>query len=280
MTPSLPKSLRFLTACIAFVFGATGCQTFRQAELQTTYLTFSGQQEATLGSQYNQELQKEFQIVDDPVVKSWVEKLGQELIANSPPCDQQFTFNVTTTPEVNAFAIPGGFCYVNAGLIAQADNEAEVAAVVGHEVNHVTKRHGMRSMQRAMGIDLLTQVASADPKTGTAVQLIAGSGGLVAMRSFGREDEREADLYGVEAMYKSGYDPRFAITFFEKLRAGEQSGGSVFARALSTHPATQERIDNIRAQIATYDLSRPMRSDSAEFKEVKKRVMQYAKPAK
>lgn len=269
----------FLSLLIAIIAGASGCATFRKMEIGTANLAFSAKDESNIGTEYSQQLAKEYQFVNDEYVQNWVRGLGAKLVATSPPCPQTFTFSVTTSPEVNAFAIPGGFCYVNAGLINQADTEAEVAAVVGHEINHVTQRHGMRSMQRALGLDILNQLANIDPRSAAAAQVISGPGGLVAMRGFGRQDEREADFYGVEAMYKAGYDPRFAVTFFEKLRAGEQSGSSMFSRALSTHPATQERIDNINAQIAQYDFSKPLVSDSKEFQEVKRRIRLLIPPA-
>lgn len=277
MSHRLITTMKHLLVTFSAVCLVVGCQTTRGLELQASYLTFPAQDEKQLGTEYAQQIQQEVQILDDAVVQQWVNRLGQELVAQSPPCSQTFIFQVTTDDAVNAFAIPGGFCYVNAGLIRVADNEAEVAAVVGHEINHVTKRHGMRSLQRTVGLGVIAQsLGAADPKAATAVQLVSQAGGLVAMRSFGREDEREADQFGVEAMYKAGYDPRAAATFFEKLYAGEQaagrSGGNIFSQALSTHPTTPERIQNIRAQVATYDLSRPLKLDSPDFQAVKGRV--------
>ncbi|MCC6546015.1 M48 family metalloprotease [Candidatus Sumerlaeota bacterium] len=275
---NIARLLSLFLIIAAFVVASTGCATFRSVEMGTANLAFSAKDESNIGTEYSQQLAKEYQFVNDEYVQNWVRNLGAKLVAASPECPQTFTFNVTTSQEVNAFAIPGGFCYVNAGLINVADTEAEVAAVVGHEINHVTQRHGMRSMQRALGLDIVNQIANIDPRSAAAAQVIAGPTGLVAMRSFGRQDEREADFYGVDAMYKAGYDPRFAVIFFEKLRAGERSGSSLFARALSTHPATQERIDNINKQIAKYDFSKPLVSDSREFQEVKRRIRALIPP--
>jgi predicted Zn-dependent protease len=260
----------FLAAAVAAVATfSSGCQTIRTLELQSSKSLINYQQEATLGQDFSKQIESETAVFDDPQVTAWVERVGNELVKHSPPTEVPFTFQVTKQPEVNAFAIPGGFCYINAGLILQADNEAEVVAVVGHEINHVTTRHGVRHMQRALGVELLTQLAAQDPRGAQLIPAVKQIGGVYAMRSFGREDEREADRLGVEAMYAAGYDPRMAASFFRKLKALEQenTGGnqSLFAQLQSTHPATQERIDNIEEQIATLDMTRPLKTNSEEF---------------
>ncbi len=258
------------------------CQTVRQFELQATRLVFSPQQEAELGRAFAEEIEEDLTLVDDPVVQAWIEEVGQELVRYSPPSPQQFTFQVVNSEQINAFAIPGGFCYVNSGLILFAENEAEVVAVIGHEINHVTTRHGMRSLQRALGLELMAQAVGGDAGTRQAVEIVQAAGGMLAMRSFGREDEREADRLGVEAMYRAGWDPRAAVTFFEKLHAGEQAAGAgnnPFTQILSTHPTTTERIRNIREQVAGYDLSMPLRLNSERFEEVQRRLAELAPPS-
>lgn len=254
----------------------TGCQAVRSAELQTTNFLFSADQEASLGKQYAEQIEGEIEILDDPVVQQWVQRIGDELVRYSPPTPQQFTFQVTTSPEVNAFAIPGGFCYINAGLIRAAENEAQVVAVIGHEINHVTTRHGMRSLQRAMGLQAVADLASADPQSAAIAQTVANAGGVVAMRGFSRSDEREADRLGVEAMYRAGWDPREAARFFEILldlqrKAGAGDSGFL-TQIMSSHPATQERIDNIREQIQGYDLSRPLIKSTPQFADIQARM--------
>lgn len=254
---------------------ATGCQTLRALEQQTTYYTISPEQEAELGLQYNEELSSQLDYITDPIVENWVQDLGESLVEHSPETAQEFTFQVTTDPAVNAFAIPGGFCYINAGLILKADNEAQVAAVVAHEINHVTARHGVRSLQRAAGLDLLAQaLASENQAAASAVQVVQQAGGLVAMRSFGRHDEREADRLGVEAMYKAGYDPREAAEFFQKLKdmEGDSAGGSKLSEIVSTHPATDERIQNIREQVSQYSLGNDLIKNRPIFDQVKEIV--------
>lgn len=270
------RLLGFLCSIGLTVLTVVGCQSFRQFELQTASMLFSPEQETQLGTAFAEQIESEIPIVEDAEIQAWVDRVGQELLAHSPPTDLTFTFKVAENEQVNAFAIPGGFCYVNSGLIAIADNEAEVAAVIGHEINHVTRRHGMRAVQRQMGIGIVGDVlaGSADPATGTAIQLVQGAGGMMVQRNFGREDEREADFYGVEAMYEAGYDPRMAVSFFQKLRAGEKGEGSRFLQLIATHPTTNERIENIQKQIQNYDLSRPLIVNTPEFERVQQKVAQ------
>ncbi len=252
----------------------TGCQTLRAIELQSSKLLISPQQEAQIGSQFAQEIEQEVVILDNAQAQEWVTRVGDTLVKYSPECAQTFTFKVTAAEEINAFAIPGGYCYVNLGLIRLADNEAQVAAVIGHEINHVTARHGVRSIQRAVGFDLLSNLLQTDNEgMGQVVMAVKNVGGVVAMRSFGREDERQADDLGVEAMYKAGYDPRAAAQFFEKLHEAEMrsgGGGGLLDRILSTHPTTESRIQAIRDQIQQYDLSKDLILNTPEFEALKK----------
>lgn len=254
-----------------------GCETVSGVEMAAASVMIPPTQEAELGAQYAVEIEKEVPLLNDPVADAWAQRLGDELVKYSPPCEQKFTFKVTADPSLNAFAIPGGFCYINVGLIAAADNEAEVAAVVGHEINHVTRRHGMRGLVRQYGFQTVSDgLAGAAGSAAPVIQLINDTGGVLTVRRFGREDEREADAYGVEAMHAAGYDSRMAISFFEKLKAasgGEEPG--VVGQLLSTHPATQDRIDTIRAQTQTFQFTGRERVDSSEFQNVKKRAIEF-----
>lgn len=276
---SFPHPLHLLKIALIAVMPTflIGCSAVRGLELQSTNAFFSGSQEAQLGQQYSQQLDSELAFIEDSTVQAWIDEMGAKLVAESPQSDQQFRFRVTAEPQINAFAIPGGFCYINSGLILAAENEAQVAAVVGHEINHVTMRHGMRSIQRATGINLLATALSADPGTAQVANVVSQAGGVVAMRGFSREDEREADKYGVEAMYRAGYDPREAAKFFQILQRAEGSAknGTFLDRIVATHPTTNERIENIKEQAAQYDLSRPLIVDTPRFREVQEIVRRY-----
>lgn len=283
-TRRMPRLAALFLSC-TLLAALTACQTVRKAEYNATYLTFSDASETQLGTEYSKELEKEMTFITDPAVQSWVDSMGAQLVQNSPTTAQKFQFKVTTSPVVNAFAIPGGFCYINGGLIVEAESEDEVAAVVGHEINHVTTRHGVRSLQRQTGLDMITQALVQDATASQAVQLVKNAGGVVAMRSFGREDEREADKLGVEAMAKSGYNPQSAVTFFEKLNKLEggqtKAAGngllSFFTQVVSTHPTTIERIENIKTQISTYPAATG-KGKTAQFLKVQEIVKAQLKP--
>jgi len=261
-------------SCLTFF---VGCATFRNAEVAATRLSFSPEAEAALGSQYASQVESEYTLVNDEAAAAWLQAIGNNLAAHSPETAQDFRFQITASPEVNAFAIPGGYCYVNVGLILYADNEAQLAAVIGHEINHVTRRHGLTNLQRVVGLQALTALTAAsidDDRARIAAVVAMEGGGYLAIRRFGRDDEREADNLGVKAMYDAGYDPREAAKFFQKL--SELQGGrspSFLETFLSTHPATTERVQNINQQVTNYDLwSVGLVVDTPEFQAVKERL--------
>jgi predicted Zn-dependent protease len=275
----LLNRLSGLVVLAMLVLATTGCGLVRAQERSLTRLWVSPEKEMALGAQFSGEIEGEYNLVNDPVVQAWVTRLGNELLQHSPETQVTFTFQVTDSQEVNAFAIPGGYCYVNLGLIMYADNEAQVAAVMGHEVNHVTMRHGVVALQRAVGIQAFSALAAAsleDEREAAVAVIATQAGGFLATRRFGRDDEREADTHGVEAMYRAGYDPREAARFFEKLN--DLQGDRVpsrFTSLFGTHPPTAERIQRIYKQIEGYDLwSVELKADSPEFQAVRARLAQ------
>lgn len=263
-----------LFALVANLF--TGCAAFRSLELGASNLLVSSETEKSLGLQYSEQIGKQYEIVNDPETQAWLDRVGPLLVANSPETKQEFKFYLTASPEVNAFAIPGGHCYINVGLINYADTEAQVVAVVGHEINHVTKRHGIVQVQRSAGLEMVVVAGSyliSNPAAKTAAALAGSGGTYLASRKFGRDDEREADKLGVEAMYKAGYDPREGAAFFEKLNALYNGKTPSWLETInSTHPPTPERVENINKQVAKYDLNKPMIKSSPEFEALQARL--------
>ncbi|MDX2175375.1 MAG: M48 family metallopeptidase [Candidatus Sumerlaeia bacterium] len=260
-----------LAAAALAVIGS--CATVASVERLAADTLIPATQERAMGEQYATQIEGETQLYGDPEVDAYLNDLGQRLVRTSPQSPFAFSFKAVSDPSLNAFALPGGFCYVHTGLIAAADSEAELAAVMGHEVNHVTRRHGMRNLVRMYGIEQVTAKLGGATAEGVAA-VVQQTGGAITVRSFGREDEREADRYGVQAMYDAGYDPQGAVTFFEKLKAA--SGGArdagLLGRILSTHPATDERIANIKAQIQTLPARSDAQKDSEEFQRIRARV--------
>ncbi|MEQ8821654.1 MAG: M48 family metallopeptidase [Sumerlaeia bacterium] len=251
----------------------TGCATFRTGERAVANTLIPPAQEAQLGQEYAKQIEQEVQIVDDPLANEWVREMGNRILEHSPSVDQEFTFQVTADKAVNAFAIPGGFCYVNLGLILYAENEAQVAAVMAHEISHVTMDHGIRSLTRQVGLSKAAEVLGEQGTAGQIAALALQGGGVVAVRQFSQRDELEADAVGVEAMYEAGYHPREAVEFFKRLHELGSGEPSTIEQLISTHPTTPDRIQALENQIANYNLSRSdLTVNSPQFQKVQERL--------
>jgi len=234
---------------------------------------YSLESEIRLGKQYSMQVEQSVKLVQDPVVNEYVNRIGQNLVRNSD-AQVPFTIKVIDSDEVNAFALPGGFFYVNSGLILAADEEAELAGVMAHEISHVCARHGMRQMTRANW----AQIGS--------LPLIFMGGGLgyglyeasglalpLTFMKFQRNFEAEADYLGLQYMYKTGYDPQAFISFFEKIQAKEKKKPGTIAKAFASHPQTPDRIEASQKEIATILPARPQYIVStSEFDDVKARL--------
>jgi len=213
---------------------------------------YSLEKEIGLGKQLAQEVERSSKLVDDPVVTEYVNRVGQNLVSNSD-AKVPFTIKVIDSDEVNAFALPGGFFYVNSGLILRANEESELAGVMAHEIAHVAARHGTKQATKGD----LVQIASIPamifiPYTWAGYAAYQGMNFLIPMTflKFSRDAEREADFLGLQYMYKSGYDPNSYVTFFERIQADEKRRPGTIGKAFSTHPPTPERIENTQKEIA------------------------------
>jgi predicted Zn-dependent protease len=214
---------------------------------------YSLEREIALGKQAAQEVERSSKLVNDPVVVEYVNRVGQNLVRNSD-AKVPFTIKVIDSDEINAFALPGGFFYVNSGLILRADEEAELAGVMAHEIAHVAARHGTRNATKAE----IAQFASIP-------LILLGPGGWagyglyeglnmaipVGFLKFSRDNEREADYLGLQYMYKAGYDPNAFVSFFEKIEAEERRHPGSIPKLFSTHPPTPERVQKAQQEIAT-----------------------------
>jgi beta-barrel assembly-enhancing protease len=180
-----------------------------------------------------------------------VNRVGQNIVRNSD-ARVPFTIKVIDSDEVNAFALPGGFFYVNTGLILAADEEAELAGVMAHEIAHVCARHAMRQLTRSQWANIGSiPLIFLGGGLGYALRTAAGFGLPITFLQFSRGFESEADYLGVQYMYKTGYDPQSYISFFEKIQAKEKKKPGSLAKAFSTHPQTPDRIENSQKEIAT-----------------------------
>lgn len=234
---------------------------------------YSLQKEQALGRQLADQVESQSRLIKDPVIEDYINGLGQEIVRHSD-AKVPFTIKVIDDSEVNAFALPGGFFYVDSGLILAADSESELAGVMAHEIAHVAARHATRNATRAQIFNLVSiPLIFVGGPVGYAVREIAGLAVPMSFLKFSRDAEREADLLGLQYDYASGYDPQAFVRFFEKLKAGEKQHRGWVAKAFATHPMTGDRIRRAQREIAGI---LPPKSeyieDTSEFHEIKTRL--------
>jgi predicted Zn-dependent protease len=211
---------------------------------------YSLEHEISIGRDYSREIEGSVKLIQDPVVTEYVNRIGQNLVRNSD-AKVPFTIKVIDSEEVNAFALPGGFLYVNSGLIRAAQDEAELAGVMAHEIAHVAARHATRQMTRSQMFNLASiPLIFVGGGVGVAVQQAAGLAMPLSLTKFSRGFETEADYLGVEYLYKSGYDPQAFISFFERIQAQEKQKPGLIAKAFSDHPQTADRMKKTQREIA------------------------------
>jgi beta-barrel assembly-enhancing protease len=234
---------------------------------------YSLETEIRLGKQYAMQVENSVKMVQDPVVNEYVNRIGQNLVRNSD-AQVPFTIKVIDSDEINAFALPGGFFYVNSGLILAADEEAELAGVMAHEIAHVCARHAMRQMTRANIAQIGTiPLIFVGGGLGYGIYEAAGLGLPLTFMKFQRNFEAEADFLGLQYMYKTGYDPQAFISFFEKIQAKEKKKPGTLAKAFASHPQTPDRIEKSQQEIATILPARTQYIVStSEFDDVKSRL--------
>jgi len=236
---------------------------------------YSTDGEIKMGRGYAAEIDKSTKFITDPVVTEYINRIGQNLVKNSD-CKVPFTIKVIDSDEINAMALPGGFFYVNSGLILNADEEAEVAGVMAHEIAHVCAHHAAREMTRMNYAQIGTIpliMMTGYSWTGYGIYEAAQFAVPVTFLKFSRDFEAEADYLGVQYMYRAGYDPQAFITFFEKIQALEKRKPGLVAKAFSDHPQTPDRILHSQEEI---ERILPPKQDylvtTSEFDQVKARL--------
>ena len=203
-----------------------------------------------IGREYSKALDAATKQIEDPIVTEYVNRIGQILVGNSD-AKVPFTIRVIDSEEINAFAFPGGYLYVNSGLIRAAQDEAELAGVMAHEIGHVAARHAARQRTRSQMFNLASiPLIFVGGGIGVAMQQAAALAIPFSMTKFSRSFEAEADYLGVEYVYNAGYDPQAFISFFERLQAREKQKPGFIARAFSSHPQTSDRIQKTQMEIA------------------------------
>src|SRR5262247_1628616 len=234
---------------------------------------YSIEKEVAIGRQLAAEVDRSSKVINDPLVNEYVNRVAQNIVLHSDS-KVPFTIKVVDSQEVNAFALPGGFLYVNRGLLEAADNEAEVAGVVAHEIAHVAARHGVEQASKAelfnyMSIPLIFLGGIG----GYAIRQGLGLAVPLTFLKFSRGAEKEADRLGAQYMWAAGYDPNALITFFEKLQAKNKKKPGTLSKLFSTHPLTGDRIKEVNELIPRFPDRNEYQVSSSEFANVRNRLI-------
>jgi len=277
-----------LVACLLVPVGAAAVKRTNQEEKPDQIRNrdvgrgvnfYSLEHEIALGRQLAQQVEQRVRLIDDPMITEYVNRVGQNLARNSG-AKMQFTIKLVDTDKVNAVALPGGFLFVNSGLILLADNEAELAGVMAHEIAHVAARHATRQATRAEIADyIILPLAFMRNPAGPAIANATRALTPVILSKFSRAFEAEADMLGLQYLYRTGYDPEALIGFLENLECLEKTSPGALARLFSTHPMTADRVRAARLNIRNLAVRREYVLNTSEFIELKVRLiaLQYAR---
>ncbi|HEX2201692.1 MAG TPA: M48 family metallopeptidase [Longimicrobium sp.] len=234
------------------------------------------EEEEALGDEYAAQLRAEVPLLDDPAAQATLDRIGRSLAAAADSTERDYDFHLVDSPEVNAFAIPGGHIFVNRGLVEHADNVAELAGVLGHEIAHVTERHGLEQVEKRQRANLLLTlvytVLGREP--GLLEQVAIEGGGAAVFARYGRDAEREADARAVAIVRAAGYDPDGIATFFEELLRQQERQPGALEQWFSTHPTSAERVRDTRALIAASGPAAPGAvRDTPEYQRFRARLV-------
>ena len=232
---------------------------------------FTDAEELQFGQAFVAEHDKKVTVYKDQVVTNYINDLGQSLVRYSKRSNISYRFKVINTDVINAYAVPGGFIYVNLGLIRAVRSESELAFVLGHEIGHIVGQHSMKRLTQVYGIELIKQIIL-DEDASEVKKIITEILAIGLLFRYSRDDERESDYYGVQNVYDAGISPEGGMAFFETLHKLRGREASSLEKLISTHPMPKERIDKVRSQINGLPRKSGLRTDSSRFQQVKRRI--------
>jgi predicted Zn-dependent protease len=280
----LPLCLRIASGAAAvflFSFAATAADNKQNnpdqignRKVECSPNMYSIEREISLGKGLAQQIERQAKIIDEPQISEYVSRLGQNIVRNSD-AKVPFTIKVIDTEDINAFALPGGFFYVNSGLILKADSEAELAGVMAHEIAHVAARHGTCQATKGEMLQLATiPLIFYGGWTGWGVRQAASLAIPLSYLQFSKVYEADADKLGLQYMYKAGYDPNAFVDFFEKLQSLEKKKPGTLGKFFSDHPPTGTRIVSVQKNIQEHLKDRPEYVvTTSEFNDVKGKLL-------
>jgi beta-barrel assembly-enhancing protease len=275
MVPKNSRILIILGLMLAVVLAAYGAD--KRTKLKPGFNILKPKDDVEIGRRSAVEADRQLEILNDRQATTYIQTLGKNLATSAPNNDPVyvFQFKIVNDNAINAFALPGGFIYVNRGAIAAADNEAQIAGVMAHEIGHVVMRHGTHQMSKAyvekMGLGILGGMLGGGA-LGSVINATGGFGLNALFLHYSREMESEADLIGTQILHDAGYDPKAMVEFFEKIQVESQSAGKS-SQFFSDHPNPANRISDVQKEIVKLNgaLPNPM-TDSSEFQEMKTEV--------
>jgi predicted Zn-dependent protease len=262
--------LGFLTAVI-FLLLVHGCATTGPGG-KKSFILISTSQEISIGESLIKDVESQQKVTDDSVLANYVSRLGQRIAGVSDRRDLEYHFKVLESPEINAFACPGGFIYIYSGLLKTMDNEAQLAGVLAHEVGHVVARHSVKRLQQVLGLQVLLSIALGESSEIT--QKAVSAGFVVIMQGYSRKNEFEADYDGALYMTNVGYHPRGVIQLFGKFKEMEKERKhSVLDQLLASHPPSADRIAKVEEHIRSFNLGdRKLAYGEKEYQDIKLRL--------
>jgi len=254
-----------------------------RTQLKPGWNLFSPEQDVDMGREVAKQADRELSILNDRQATTYIDALGKQLAAHAPGGEKYpFQFKIVNDKAINAFALPGGFVYINRGAIEAADNEAQIAGVMAHEIGHVVLRHGTNQVSKAYlaqaPLSILGGVLGSNSVGSVLAQLGVGFAANSILLKYSRDAERQADLMGTQTLYDTGYDPKAMVQFFEKIQAESKGRASEF---FSDHPNPENRISSVQHEIEKLGGMPPRaRSDSPDFHEIKSKLAGMPAPPK